>query len=518
MLILLPVLILVLAALTLVILRFTRPTFRYPWLVAIAGSTFSFIVVLIWQTRLPQSFFLTPWQPVMGLGFSLSWRADGVSWPYALSLAALAAAVIWTSVVRAEKDSLTWAGTLLLAALGILAVAAENPFTLVLAWSAVDLAELTTMLRSTVGNDQNKAVVIAFTARMVGTGLVLWASLVAVAGGIILSFQAIPASAGIYLLIAAGLRLGVLPLHLPYQQEIALRRGFGTTLRLVSAAASLALLARIPVGALSSSLAPYLLVLAAIAALYTGWLWLRASDEILGRPFWVLGMSALSVAASLRGNPPGSIGWGVTLVLCGGVLFLFSARQRRILWLPLIALWSLSALPFSTSATAWQTGNQSSWLFIIPFIPAQALLMAGVVRHALNPGETSFESQAIWTKTIYPTGLFMLTGTAVLLGFWGWIGSKVIGFWWVSIISLALAAAFSTLALTLLPRLALPNISTQWTRIFRLEWLLQILSALYHFFHRIADIITSSLEGEGGLLWSLTLLALILSVLSTWGH
>ena len=518
MLILLPVLILVLAALTLVILRFTRPTFRYPWMIAIAGSTFSLIVVLLWQMRLPQSFFLAPWQPVMGFAFSLSWLADGVSWPYALSLAALAAAVIWTSVVRAENDPLTWAGTLLLAAMGILAVAAENPITLVLAWSAVDLAELITMLRSTVGDDQNKGVVIAFTARVVGTGLVLWADLVAVAGGILLSFQAIPASTGIYLLIAAGLRLGVLPLHLPYQQEIALRRGFGTTLRLVSAAASLSLLARIPAGALSTSLAPYLLVLAAIAALYASWLWLRASDEILGRPFWVLGMASLAVAASLRGNPAGSIGWGVTLVLCGGLLFLYSARQRRILWLPLLSLWSLSALPFSTSASAWQTGNLSSWLFIIPFVPAQALLMAGVVRHALHPGETSLESQAIWTKVLYPTGLFMLAGTAVLLGFWGWIGSQVIGVWWVSLIALALAAAFSALALTLLPRLALPNISTQWTRIFRLEWLLKILSASYHFFHGITDMITSSLEGEGGLLWSLTLLALILSVLSTWGH
>ncbi|HEY5159269.1 MAG TPA: hypothetical protein VII93_15005, partial [Anaerolineales bacterium] len=286
----------------------------------------------------------------------------------------------------------------------------------------------------------------------------------------------------------------------------------------VSAAASLSLLARIPAGALSSSLAPYLLVLAAIAALYASWLWLRASDEILGRPFWVLGMASLAVAASLRGNPAGSIGWGVTLVLCGGLLFLYSARQRRILWLPLLSLWSLSALPFSTSASAWQTGNLSSWLFIIPFVPAQALLMAGVVRHALHPGETSLESQAIWTKVLYPTGLFMLAGTAVLLGFWGWIGSQVIGFWWVSLVALALAATFSALALTLLPRLALPNISTQWTRIFRLEWFLKILLALYHFFHRIADMITSSLEGEGGLLWSLTLLALILSILSTWGR
>ena len=518
MLILSPVLFLVLAAMTLIIVRFTRPTFRYPWMIAIAGSTFSLFVVLFWQVRLPQSFFLAPWQPVKNFAFPLTWLADGVSWPYALSLAALAAAVIWTSVVRAENDLLAWAGTLLLAAMGILAVAAGNPITLILAWSAVDLAELITMLRSTVGDDQSKAVVIAFTARLAGTGLVLWASLVAVAGGALLGFQSIPARTGIYLLVAASLRLGVLPLHLPYQQETALRRGFGTTLRLVSAAASLSLLARLPAGAISSSLGPYLLVLAAIAALYASWLWLRASDEILGRPFWVLGLASLSIAASLRGNPTGSIGWGVTLVLCGGLLFLFSARQRRILWLPLLSLWGLSALPFSASASAWQTGNQSSWLFIIPFVPAQALLMAGVVRHALHPGETSLESQAVWTKVLYPTGLFMLAGTVVLLGFWGWIGSQVVGFWWVSLIALTLAAAFSALALTLLPRLALPTISTQWTRILRLEWLLNFLSALYHFFHGVADMITSSLEGEGGLLWSLTLLALILSILSTWGH
>ncbi len=77
-----------------------------------------------------------------------------------------------------------------------------------------------------------------------------------------------------------------------------LRRGFGTSLRLVSAAASLSLLARIPASALQSSLLPVLLILAALAALYAAWMWLRASDEIIGRPFWVLGMASLAVSAS----------------------------------------------------------------------------------------------------------------------------------------------------------------------------------------------------------------------------
>ena len=38
---------------------------------------------------------------------------------------------------------------------------------------------------------------------------------------------------GVYLILAVGLRLGVLPLHLAYSPESAVRRGFGTALRLV---------------------------------------------------------------------------------------------------------------------------------------------------------------------------------------------------------------------------------------------------------------------------------------------
>ena len=516
--ILLPIVLMIQTALTLMVLRFLRPKFKYPWILAAGGATLALVSIFLWQIRLPQSISLAPWQPVTLFFFSPTWLADGVSWPFAISLAALAAAVIWTSVVRAENDPAAWAGTLLLTALGILAVTAENPLTLILAWSAIDLVELIAMLRSTEGEEHNQGVGIAFAARITGTGLVLWANLVSTAGGIMLDFRTTPASAGIYMIMATGLRLGVLPLHLPYRKENVLRRGFGTSLRLVSAAASLCLLARIPASALQSSLPAYLLILAVVAALYSGWMWLRASDEILGRPFWVLGMASLSVAASLRGNPTGSIGWGVMLILGGGLLFLFSTRQRSILWVPLLGLWGLSALPFSASASAWQTGTLNSWWYVIPFLPAQALLIAGFIRHALHPGETSFESQERWTKLLYPIGLFLLAAISILLGLWGWDGARNLGQGWAAISANVLAAGFAALALTLLVRLVPASSSSQWTRIFRLERLYDSLTVIYDFFRRIAGIITSSLEGEGGLLWSLLLLTLILSVLFTQGR
>ncbi len=65
-------------------------------------------------------------------------------------------------------------GCSFLTALGILAVAAENPLTLILAWSAIDLAELVAMLRSTEGEEHSRGVVIAFASRVTGTVLVIW--------------------------------------------------------------------------------------------------------------------------------------------------------------------------------------------------------------------------------------------------------------------------------------------------------------------------------------------------------
>jgi hypothetical protein len=517
MLILLPVIVMFITALALIILRLARPKFKYPWMLASAGATLALASVFLWKIHFPQSISLPSWQLVTAFIYVPAWLADGISWPYALALATLAAAVILTSVVRAKNRPMSWAGTLTLAALGILAVAAENPLTLLLAWSAIDLFELFTMLRSTEGESQAEGVIIAFAARLAGTGLVLWANLVSDAAGTPLDFRSAPQNTGIYLLIAVGLRLGVLPLHLPYRQENVLRRGFGTTLRLISAASSLALLARIPATGLKSALTPYLLILAAIAALYAGWMWLRASDEILGRPFWILGFASLAVAESLHGNPAGSAGWGIAMILCGGALFLFSARQKSILWLLFLGLWMLSTLPFSLTASAWQTGNSVSGLFIIPFLPAQALLIAGFFRHTLHPGETSLESQEKWVKAIYPTGLLILIAAALLLGFWGWVGARVIGLWWLAIVVILLAAGFTILARRILVHMPPSSISSQWTRIFRLNWLYSTLTVPFNFLRRIVDIITSSLEGEGGLLWSFLLLVLILSILSTRG-
>ncbi|MBU2610612.1 MAG: hypothetical protein KJ606_06645 [Chloroflexi bacterium] len=513
MLILLPILLLIVTALTLVILRLARPNFKYNWLIAGGGAILALIAVLLWQLRLPQTLALPAWQLQAFFHYSPTWLADSVSWPYALSLTVLALAIVLTSVVRANVNPMTWAGMFMLTALGLLAVTAENPLTLVLAWTAIDLMELVSMLLSVESEEQSEGVVVAFAARLAGTGLVIWASILSVSSGTLLSFSNFPDRAGIYLLLAAGLRLGVLPLHLPYRHENTLRRGFGSSLRLVSAASSLVLLARIPASAVNASLTPFLLTLAALAALYAGWMWIRASDELTGRPYWLLGMASLAVAASLRANPTGSIAWGIALLLGGGYLFLNSARQRSLIWLSLFALWGLTALPFSLTASGWSSGTQISAFFWILFLPAQALLLAGFFRHSSNVGETSLESQLPWVKVIYLLGLLLLPLSQVLLGLWGWDGARQVGVWWAALTALALSAGLAWLSTKVLTRLTRPGATSRWDDVLRLDWLYRAAWGMYRSLGQVSQIITSTLEGDGGLIWSFIILLLALSLL-----
>jgi hypothetical protein len=344
--------------------------------------------------------------------------------------------------------------------------------------------------------------------------LVIWASILSIAASTPLNFIMLPTRAGMYLLLAAGLRLGVLPLHLPYRQERTMRRGFGTSLRLVSAASSLVLLARIPSEAVAASLTPYLLALTALAALYAGWMWLRASDELTGRPFWLLGMAALAVAATLRANPTGSIAWGTALLLAGGTLFLNSARQRSLIWLSAFVLLGLTALPYTLTAPGWLSKEHSSLMYWIPFLPAQSLLLAGFLRHSLNVGDISLESQLPWVKAIYPLGLILLTLIQILLGLWGWEGARQLGLWWAASTTLGLAVLLAWIAIKFLTHLAMPATSSRWVDILRLDWLYRAAWAIYHFLSQVSTVITSTLEGDGGVLWSFVILILVLSLLT----
>lgn len=512
MLILISCLLLFVTALTLIVLRAVQPNVRYTWLVAVGGAILALASVVIWQVQIPFDLVLPAWQPVTLFTSPILFRGDGISWPFTLSIAALTLSMLLTVVARPVfSNSIAWVGTLALGGLGILAVTADNPLTLLLVWAVLDITELLTQLGSVNGSANNEKVVTSFSIHALGIGLLLWAYIIGIANGNAFDFQSMPAVSSLYLVSAAGLRLGVFPFHPTYSSESMLRHGFGTSLRLISAASSLILLGRIPAGGLHSLASMFLLILATLAAIYGGWMWLRAPDELNGRPYWIISLASLSVTASLSGNPLGVVAWGCALILVGGALFLTSVQLAWLNRIMLLGVLSLSSLPFSLTASAWL----GSLGFFLPFVViAQALLMAGFIRHALRPtGRDSLDSQPGWTRAVYPSGIIMLIVFQFLLGLTGWDGALQVGAWLQAIIAslLTLGLVWAT------PRFRILNpIRTHWvtSTTSRLNGIYQGLWPLYRTLGNIAQAITGMLEGEGGIMWTLLFLVLFVSLLS----
>jgi len=396
----------------------------------------------------------------------------------------------------------------------LLAVTAANPLTLVLIWTALDIAELITQLWSVNGAAASERVVVSFSTRVLGSGLLIWVSILSAAAGNSLDFASMPPQSGLLAIAAAGLRLGVFPLHTQFASESSLRHGFGTALRLIPAASSLVILARVSVSSSPAFVSSVLLILAAAAALYGGWFWLRAPDELIARPYWIIGLAALAVFAALTGNPEGAVAWSAVLILAGGALFVTSVHYSWLSRTLLLAVWGLLAFPYSLTASVWQMESGSGPIFAPFFILAQALLTAGFVRHALRPGKRDApHSQPAWTRSLYPAGIGLLLLALLVLGMWGWDGAFRVGSWPVAFAASILL--FGLLWSSARLRILRP-VQAHWVRAGSPwpEALYRALWRLYQTLGRFSAALSATLEGEGGLMWTLLFLVLFVSLMS----
>jgi len=512
MLILITISILTLTTIALLLIRIFLPDFRYSWLLATAGSFLAWLSIFFWQLKMPFLLALPPWQPEYLFTDCPAFLADQISWAYAFSIATLGLGTLLTSTAHENRTTLT--GTLILSTVGILAVLAENPLTLVMAWTAIDLAELITLLQSVPQKGLRERVIIAFGTRVIGSFFLVWAGLTSVAEGSALNFVSAPQQAGIFMLIAAGLRLGILPMHMPFRTESLLRRGYGTMLRLTAAASSLILLARIPYASLQSPLVPYLLGLVALTALYSAWMWFRSMKTLDARPFWLLGMASLALAATLRANPTGSVAWGLALILGGGVLFLSAIQNKTLNRLLMLSILAMSTLPMTLTATGWENKSSQWWGFWLILLPAHALLLAGYFRHARRIDTDNLKNHNKFTFLMYPLGISLMLFVQLLLGLWGWDGAASIGAWWLSLASMLLVALLiwaRTRVRALNPLQAhwlKPNTEKSRNFVYAFSW------NAYHFLRNLTFQITNLLESDGGILWALLFIILFASLLA----
>jgi hypothetical protein len=282
---------------------------------------------------------------------------------------------------------------------------------------------------------------------------------------------------------------------------------------MVPVSASLALLARTATLDISETFAPYLLTIALIAAVYGAAGWNRVTHELDGRPYWILGMAALALAAAVRGQEEASLAWGLASVLSGGVLFLRSTRSFRAPVLPAIGLWAFSALPFSPTWHGARLFTLSPPLLVFAYLMVHVAMLIGYWRLVDNEREPLAVSER-WVRLIYPLGIALLPVTFLWMRWWPWPdGGGLRGPLWPGGLTAGLALAFW------LSRERFRFVRWGWVgefsdKVLSLNWLYHLFWKGYRFLGTILAFASAILEGEGGVLWALLLLTLLLSLLA----
>lgn len=528
MLTLLPALILLVTALAVIVIHRMRPNLGVAWFLSVTATVVSLGLFIFYHWHTPGGLIFDHWLPVTAESPQILFQLDAVSWSYGISLLSLLLAILLTAPVRLQYKSnpITWAGNLGIAGAALLGVLSASPLTLVLTWTILDLLDLITTLSYSTGSRTSRSAIVLFLFRLAGTFLVFWAMGLSRVYGAELQFESADPRAAFFLLLAVGLRLGVLPLALPFSQEVLRRRGIGTMLRLAAPASSLGVIAHLSSTIVPTSISRLLLALVGLSVIYGAWMWLSADDEVEGRQYWILALAGMAVGSAIRGQPQASLAWGVAMILSGGLLFLYSTRPRMAIFLPALGLLGLTGLPFTPAASGWKG------LIVLPFtlpdlffLVAQSLLLLGYLRHFLRPGDAPSEVER-WQQVTYYQGLMILILSGWMIGIFGFAGSFSIGYWWASMIP-ALVVLLSVGMYLFLKRkgFKLNQLQGSWlvkvgsravgmlTSILRLNWLYALFWQVFTWLGRLVQLVTNMLEGAGGVLWVFVLLVLIITFL-----
>ena len=487
-----------------------QPNFRFSWIIASGAFIGAWLLILVTRILLPIDIPLSTWSSTILYTGSPALTLDGFSWPVTLGLVTLGLAVILTDIVRThEEDWSSWASSLVLISLGMIAAMASNQDSLMLAWGAIDLFELLLWMIHINSSAIRERVVLFFSLRVVGLMLMLLAG-----------------TNNSILILAVILRLSVVPFQLPGIEIGTVRRGLGTIVHLVPAISCLGLLIRIAMEGISQQGVNYLLIVTFTGAIYTGLRWLLAKNELDGRPFLILSMSFLAISAAVRGQPVACLVYGLGMIFEGGFIFLYSVRNRFLKTLALIALIMLSGLPFTPTWDSARLFAAPLATWMLAFIVPQALILSGYVRHSLHPGE-SFNDRQHGDWAIYSFGLLSLIFVHMTISFWSWTALLEAGTGYAYPLSrnpveswAGAAAVLFMLIIYVLRRYinlklpvhdmqsALPNVTSLVYDMSK--WTFRLIS-------NFINATTSIVEGEGGILWTVLLLVLLLAFFAQGG-
>lgn len=518
---LIPPLLLIIAALTVLILSRTRVNLGRVWLVALISSALIWVLVVALGILRPGGFQVENWITAFPgpTRFSLNYTPN--TWVLGFLLSSMLVIVLLTEAktLQDQNQLAILATEMILTAIGFLAVMANSALAYLVTWVMIDLIEFG--LLSLINKDEgiHRSITISLVLRMLGSLLMVYVLVMMNNGK---NSAELP---GLIVFFIAGLRIGILPIHKNYTNVSTLKRGVGTILRFIPSLTVASFLFFINPGTYTPALLLFLKIVLSIGAIYGALAWLLAKDELDGRVFWILSIGCLSLIAFLMQSFAAILGLMIFMIVAGLSLFLYSPRLTNPwIFLVILILGSLT-LPFTPTATlrALLWGEVFDPIFIITY-PTYIILLAGVIRHFLRE-ESQLVFMETWMKFMYVVALVLILVTP-------WVAEALFFDQVKSVSNLGTPIGIAVAILLIIlgrkflrarvgsfaPRLAEVKRTSEKGltvigRIMSLDWFFGVMQKLLNAIGNAISVSIKVQEGDGGLLWSILFLVLIASLL-----
>ncbi len=514
-----PVAILLAGAVGVTVLRFVPRGTGFAWLFSVFCSVAAWIVFFVGKNNLP---FLYSGQLYADIAIDTifpAFQINLINWPMILSVLAVVTGTIISSATRIGfgANTVEWTGVLLFGVIGMGACSSQNVLTALFFISLFDIWEL----------------FVTLTKERLTKGIflfVFWrlASLVILFAVFSLSdlneqnsnkwetLKSIPAQ---LTLIACILRMGIFPSKSIAGIPCEMNRSFDISRHIIGLIISATIVVQLPAfsgNEFNSSVILLYLFMSIVGSLVSN----KTNKQEFTPFFWLSAGGAFLCAEYLYGYSAAAI---MFLIAITPVLFILTLPIRSgkfYLFIGLFSIFSFSGLPFTPNNSGLNgfttKGTIPGFLFLVAIIPIFYYLIKSVFSEKRED-----QNLERWAATIAPIGsLFLVISSWFIRLFWQPDAIKF---------DLSLQAMLMTLggiSFFIASKFKLFNLEPEFAKVQKIskEYVKRMTRPIYSInwpsfglIEKLYSFIINLFESDGGFLWSILCLVLIITIISGTG-
>lgn len=404
-----------------------------------------------------------------------------------------------------------------LAGFAFLAVFSANPITLITAWVLIDLFQFSYQLIRHKEDrlQQNLSVNLVF--RSMGIFLYILSSASATStqteNTFILTSQFQP-----WLIIGAVLlRLRLIP---PFdtgdRQEISLPLVGSYSHLIAGTTAFIPLIKTIgvfPTTGFENLIFPLLI----IGSVFAGFSWIVSDNKPQNSQlFWLMVIATLAVTSSILNEKQAVVSWSQVYVFGGCILLYYYHSPKSTIPLLVMLTFLFTGLPMTPTWSGFLvfsgSGSLLRFLILVPYF----LLIAGTVTFWKKSNQDSMPFES-WQKIFYYAVHICVVVLFMIVGIYQVIFLNFKGPFWPGLM-FSTACVLAILGFRNYRFGIPPTISRLIQNLFSFRWLRTPIEYIYFQNRKLFSLISTVLEGETGLLWSLLTMLILLSLLFSLGR